>query len=75
MMLEKRGSDELKVVTNDIRVGSLPSFVSRASLRGISATRFICLSLVPTSNIGIISISIIININISFLCSSGNFRT
>ena len=30
------------------------------------------LSLVPTSNIRIISISIIININISFLCSSGN---
>ena len=32
-------------------------------------------NLVPTSDIRIISISIIININISFLCSSGNART
>ena len=32
------------------------------------------LSLVPTSDIRIISIIIILNINISFLCSSGNVR-
>ena len=32
------------------------------------------LSLVPTSDVRIISIIIIVNINISFLCSSGNVR-
>ena len=38
-----RGSDGLKVVINGIRVGLLPSLVCRASLRGVSAARCICL--------------------------------
>ena len=36
---------------------------------------FASLSLVPTGDIRIISIIIIININISFLCSSGDARS
>ena len=43
-----RGSDGLKVVINEVingirRLGLLPSLVCRASLRGMSVARCICL--------------------------------
>ena len=43
MMLEIRGSDGLKVVIKDIRVGLLTSLVCKATLRRISGARCICL--------------------------------
>ena len=43
MMLEMRGSDGLKVVIKGIRVGLLMSLVCKATLRGMSAARCICL--------------------------------
>ena len=43
MMLEMCGSDGLKVVINGTRLGLLTSLVCKASLRGTSAARRICL--------------------------------